>query len=281
MRRRGRSADVFDLQHPGLADPFRFSTSSDLDTVGISVKEHGLAAYETPVPDILIELIKSAPGLFIDVGANTGLYTLAAAAADRSVEVIAFEPLEPVRDLLRRNVELNRRLAKRITIEPVGLSNETGTSLFYETINNLGFISTSSSLDVHHVKEVGDELVEREIRTRTLDDFARTLGDKVISYMKVDVEGHEHAVITGGAKVLAEHRPVFTVEVLGPAEKGPIDDFLAREGYVAFAMAPGELRQRDSMTFFGDAWNHLLVPNEKTGLVLDLSRKLGLRVERG
>ncbi len=81
MRFRGRSADVFDVQHPGLADPFRFSTSGDLDTVGVSVKNAGLTAYEAPVPDILIELIGSAPGLFLDVGANTGLYTLAAAAA--------------------------------------------------------------------------------------------------------------------------------------------------------------------------------------------------------
>lgn len=281
MRHRARSTDVFDVQHPGLPNPFRFSTSSDLDTVGISVRSEGLGAYEAPVPDILIELVKSAPGLFLDVGANTGLYALAAAAADRSVEVIAFEPLEPVRDLLRRNIGLNRRLAKRITIEPLGLSNQTGTSLFYETINNLGYVSTSSSLDVRHVKEVGGELVEREVRTQTLDDYARTLGDRTIAYMKVDVEGHEHAVITGGRQVLAKHRPIFTIEVLGPAEKAPIDEFLARDEYVAFAMAPGELRQRDTVTFFGDAWNHLLVPAEKIRVVFDLCTKLGLRVERG
>lgn len=280
MRRRVRSLDVFDVQHPGLAGPFTFSTSSGLDTVGVSVQRDGLAAYETPVPDILIELIRSEPGLFLDVGANTGLYTLAAVAADRSVEAIAFEPLEPVRDLLRRNIKLNRRLAKRITIEPVGLSNETGTSKFYETINDLGFVSTSSSLDVQHVKDVGGELVERVVKTLTLDDYADTLGDKVISYMKIDVEGHEHAVIAGGRTVLARHRPLFTIEVLGPSEKAPIDDFLAEEDYVPFAMAPGVLRQRDSMMFFGDAWNHLLVPAEKINRVSDVCRTLGLRLER-
>ncbi len=195
--------------------------------------------------------------------------------------MIAFEPLEPVRDLLRHNIELNRRLAKRITIEPVGLSNETGTSLFYETINNLGFVSTSSSLDVRHVKEVGGELVEREVRTQTLDNYARTLGDKTISYMKVDVEGHEHAVITGGRPGLGQAPTHLHDRGAWPRREGPDRRLPGPEDYVAFAMAPGELRQRNRMTFFGDAWNHLLVPREKARLVLDLSRKLGLQVERG
>ena len=272
-------ADYFDVDHPGLDAPFRFSCSGELDTVGIAVRTQGLAAYEAPVTDILIELVRIAPGMVLDVGANTGLYALAAAAVDRSVQVIAFEPLETVRALLQRNVELNPELAPRITIEPVGLSNETGSFSFYETINDRGYVSTSSSLERQHVQAVGGEHVERVIHTVTLDSFAQKLDRGIVSFMKIDVEGHEHAVVSGGRRFLATHRPIFTLELLGNAERAPIDDLLDQENYFAFAMAPGVLRQRERMMFFPDAWNYLLVPAEKLKHVFALCRKLDLRLE--
>lgn len=274
-----QSADHFGVWHPRLEMTFQFGCSSDRDTVGITVRSQGLAAYEAPVTDILIELIRTAPGLVLDIGANTGLYTLAAAAADRSVEVIAFEPLEPVCDLLRHNIELNPELAPRITIEPVGLSSETGSFSFYETVNDRGYVSTSSSLEQQHVQTVGGEIVQRVIRTVTLDDFARSLGDRIVSFMKIDVEGHEHAVIAGGRQFLAKHRPIFTVELLGNAESDSIDALLSETAYLAFAMAPGVLRQCQSLMFFPDAWNHLLVPADKLNHIFALCRKLGLRLE--
>jgi FkbM family methyltransferase len=274
-----QSLDYFDVHHPALAAPFCFSSSGNLDTVGITVRTEGLAAYEAPVSDILIEMVKARPGVILDIGANTGLYTLAAAAADSTRQVVAFEPLEPVRMLLQRNIDLNPDLASRITVEPVGLSSETGSFSFYETINDRGYVSTSSSLEPQHIETVGGEHVERVIRTITLDSFAETLGERRVSFMKIDVEGHEHAVISGGRRFLAEHRPIFTIEILGNAETAPIDEFLAEASYLTFAMAPGVLRQRNQMMFFPDAWNHLLVPVEKLELVLALCRKLALKIE--
>ena len=274
-----RPADCFDVHHSGLEHAFHFSSSNNLDTVGITVREQGLAAYETPVTDILIELVKSSSGVILDVGANTGLYTLAAAAANSAIQVIAFEPLAPVRDLLQRNISLNSDLKPRIAIEPVGLSSQVGSFSFYETINNCGYVSTSSSFEPQHVDTVGDKFVEHVIRTITLDDFAQTLDGRRVSFMKIDVEGHEHAVITGGRRFLAKHRPIFTVEVLSNSEKAPIDKFLLEESYLAFAMAPAVLRRSNHIMFFSDAWNHLLVPTEKQDHIVALIRKLRLDME--
>lgn len=274
-----QSADCFNVHHSGLESAFQFSSSDNLDTVGITVREQGLAFYEAPVTDILIELVRASSGMILDVGANTGLYTLTAAAAGPMTQVIAFEPLAPVRDLLQRNISLNPDLKARITIEPVGLSSQAGSFSFYETINNRGYVSTSSSFEPQHVEVVGDEYIEHIIRTVTLDDFAQGLGGQRVSFMKIDVEGHEHAVIAGGRQFLADHRPIFTIEVLRNSEKGPIDKFLIEADYLAFAMAPGVLRQRDHMMFFSDAWNHLLVPAEKRDQIVAISRKLGLQME--
>lgn len=270
--------DHFEVRHPRLDRSFHFSADG-LDTVGNTVRDNGLAAYEAPVTDIIIEILRNSPGLFLDVGANTGLYTLAAAAVGPVTRVVAFEPLDSIRQLLQRNLALNPDLTSRITVEPVGLSNANGSFSFYETINDYGFISTSSSLEQRHAAQIGDSYVEREIKTRTLDDFGDTLGNTPISFMKVDVEGHEHAVITGGRRFIKKHRPIFSLEILSLAETGAIDSLLVEADYFAFAMSPDGLRQCEKATFFADAWNHLLVPSEKLAQVFTLCRRLSLAIE--
>lgn len=272
--------DRFDISHPRLDGGFTFTCSGELDTIGHTVRTHGLAAYEYPFTNIMIEIVKSNPGIVLDVGANTGLYTLAAAAANHATRVIAFEPLKSVRDLLQANIDLNPALLPRISVEPVGLSGESGSYSFYETINDHGLITTSSSFERRHVTEVvGGNYIEHVIRTVTLDEFGSTLGNQPISFMKIDVEGHEHAVITGGRRFIATKRPIMTVEVLGTAETGPINSLLVEADYMAFAMAPDALRQGERTVFFPDAWNHLLVPTEKVDQIFALCRRLGLRLE--
>jgi hypothetical protein len=43
---------------------------------------HGLVNYEAPAPVVFAGLLREAPGLFLDIGANTGIFTLLAAASD-------------------------------------------------------------------------------------------------------------------------------------------------------------------------------------------------------
>ncbi|MFB9048164.1 FkbM family methyltransferase [Sphingobium indicum] len=271
--------DHFEVNHSRLDDHFLFSCSGDLDTVGNTVRSQGLSSYEASFTNIFIEIAKDMPGVILDVGANTGIFTLAAVAANRSTRVIAFEPLESVRDLLKINVGLNPELAQRVAIEPVGLSNVCGSFNFYETINDCGFISTSSSLEQRHAEAVGGSYVERTIRTITLDEFGDTLGNFNVTFMKIDIEGHEHALITGGRRFISKHRPIFTLEILGDSTTESIDNLLLEGNYFSFAMAPGLLRQCDRMRFFPDAWNHLLVPAEKLSYIFTLCRRLGLQIE--
>jgi hypothetical protein len=161
----------------------------------------------------------------------------------------------------------------------VGLSQESGSFSFYETVNNLGYVTTSSSMEQGHAEQVGDDYIERTIRTITLDQFADTLGSADVTFMKIDVEGHEHAVIKGGRRFLAKHRPILTVEVLGTAEIGSINNLLVEGNYLSFAIAPDAMRQCDQIRFISDAWNHLMVPAEKVHRIFALCRRLGLRID--
>jgi FkbM family methyltransferase len=250
-----------------------------LDFIACLVSANGLAKYEEPTPAVFVGLVQAVTGSVLDVGANTGLFALLAAAANPVVRVFAFEPLATVREVLQANIASNPRLATRIAIEPIGLSRTDGKFPFFETVNDQGFISTSSSLEFDHAQRVGGEPFERTIVTQTLDHWASTMENSSIGVIKIDVEGHEHAVIQGGRYTISRHRPFIIVEVLGPSEVIPINDILVNERYLDFALAPGVLRYCQEVRFHSDGWNHLLCPAEKASQILSLCRQLALRME--
>lgn len=271
--------DKFNVSHRDLNYDINLCSSNNMDTVFNTVRDHGIDKYEEPFTNIIIEILKINPGIFMDVGANTGLYSLIAAAVDESIEVLAFEPLDSVRELLDININLNPHLASRIKVEPFALSQKKGTFQFYETINKFEFISTSSSLEKRHAAEVGDSYVERKIKTCKLNDYLKKVGEAPISFIKIDVEGHEHAVISGGRKFFAEKRPIFSVEILANSEKETINNFVKEENYLTFSMNRKSLRQCSKVEFFSDAWNHLVVPAEKINQIFQLCRALDLRID--
>ena len=92
----------------------------------------GLLLYRYGVRDADITLTKKllAPGdVFVDGGANIGLFTLAAAAqVGQTGKVIAFEPAREVRLRLIQNVALNRLL--QVEVVPFALSSAPGEATF-------------------------------------------------------------------------------------------------------------------------------------------------------
>lgn len=258
---------------------FVFGNRSRLDHIANLVQSGGLASYEAPTPGVLVSLCQDLPGLMLDIGANTGLFSLLAAAANTRMEIVAFEPLAPVRRLLTENLRLNPGLNGRIKVEPFGLSRTEGEFPFYETINDFGLVTTSSSLELDHVRQVG-QFREHRITTRTLDGWA-ALTETPIRLIKCDVEGHEHAVIEGGWQALSRHRPFIVIEVLSNAETDIHNRLMHELGYLDFALTDGTLRQCTNVRFHPDAWNHLLVPAERAGRMFTLCRQLGLTLSLG
>src|SRR6185437_8432137 len=159
-RRVSEQEAAFELSMAGLRGPIRFMFTSggERDTIAALVRQSGLASYESPTPAILAGLVSEAEGVVVDIGANTGIFTLLAAAASRAVRVCAFEPLAAPRELLRANLAFNPDLAPRIVVDRRALSRVCATLPFFETINDRGFVSTSSSLELGHATEVGNHV---------------------------------------------------------------------------------------------------------------------------
>jgi FkbM family methyltransferase len=275
--------DVFRIEFrcPAASFGFAFKARGGLDYIAGCVRQAGLAAYETPTAAVIAALAQGAPGAVLDVGANTGLYSLlAAAAAPPGAEVHAFEPLAHIREALLANIAENPGLAPRIRVHGVALSSSAGTATFYETVNNRGLLTTSSSLEASHAQMIGGECHRREISTVRLDDWAEgNLGRLRIKLMKVDVEAHEPAVLAGGMRTIAAHRPMIVLEVLGGSDHGALDRFRDELRYVDFAMTPAAMRQSLGFRHHPGGDNHLLCPEERCHEALRVARENGLAIE--
>jgi FkbM family methyltransferase len=272
--------EAFTASLPLKSIEFKLSDSGHLDYIAGLVRQHGLSSYEAPMPDLVAWLVRSLGGTMLDVGANTGLFTLLAAAANPMVKVCAFEPLQSVCGLLRANLTLNPLLASRIAVYQLGLSNVAGSFDFYETINDIGLVTTSSSLEIEHAQQVG-EYRKQTITTETMDGWAARLEGRRISFIKIDVEGHEYAVIEGARDTIARNRPFITVEVLGESRVDRIDELLFEKSYLDFVITPHALRQCLSIRHHPDGWNHLLCPSDQAAFLLQGCRELGLGIEFG
>lgn len=273
-------AFTFEIRIPSTDGSIRFvfGNRDNRDHIASFIRANGLANYEAPTPSVFARLAQQASGLALDIGANTGVFALLAAAANPQLRVCAFEPLESVRELLHENLARNPDLAPRIAVEPFALSRADGSFPFFETINDQGLVTTSSSLELEHAQQVGD-YHSSSVITRTLDGWAEALGPGAIELVKIDVEGHEDAVIEGGRKTIDHHRPFIIVEILGPCRVEAFDKMLIESDYLDIALTPSALRHCLRARFHGDAWNHLLCPAEKAQRLLALCRELDLRLE--
>ena len=150
---------------------------------------------------ILREMQKA--DVFIDVGANVGLYACMIAAIGK--RVVAIEPLRQNLDVLSQNVSLNPALQPLIEIVPSGVSDHVGSATIYGfgSVASLdsGWNATANS---HH----------ETIALSTLDNLIgdRFAGAKLL--VKIDVEGCELSVLQGARQTLMRTpKPIWFVEI--------------------------------------------------------------------
>lgn len=143
------------------------------------------AVYANPPdwPEMFVWQMRLRPDdLFVDVGANVGIYSVL--AADIGASVIAVEPNQAAASVLQQNLAMNRANAE---VYIAALSDRAGTVFFDSESDATGHISS------HGVP----------VACQTLDEL---LGDRVAAGVKIDVEGAERLVLEGATRALQEQR---------------------------------------------------------------------------
>lgn len=158
--------------------------------------------------------------LFLDIGANRGLYTYHYSSVFN--KVVAFEPVEEcyasVKRLKLRNAE----------VHSVALSDERGTATLFSPVRRGDIDFQRSSLLESAVFEVGS--VKRQVQTHTLDEFCFSEVDLI----KIDTEGAELQVLKGATKTIEKNLPLIFVEMEERHRKNAVRDgitFLKKFGY--------------------------------------------------
>lgn len=248
------------------------------DQIARDVGQGGVWGFEPPLPALFIELARRSTGDVFDVGANTGLYSILAVAANRTTRVHAVEPLPNAAELLDANLALNRRLARRVQVHRCALSDTSGTAPLYLPPPSGATIETSASLDPTFKDEVASAV---DVETRSLDDLWEEVGRPDVGLVKIDTEGTEHLVIRGAHKALESNRPVVICEVLPRARTDELTAFLARTQSFDVRLQRDRLILGEVVTFDPDAWNHAFVPQEMLPTFRAAALAVGLNVADG
>lgn len=211
----------------GLPDGRSFLYSSVAnDRIGRALFWGGLESWENETTRVFYDLAREA-AVVLDIGANTGVFSLLACTANPLATVIAFEPVPRVHDRLAENIRLNR-LQDRCEARGDAVSDTGGVTRLHVPASDL---PTSASLNASGFRGLEGILIE--VPVTTIDQVARSIGAPV-DLVKIDVEGFEDKVLEGMQEVLERSRPALVIECNtdGPVEA--IQSLLSKFGYRFF-----------------------------------------------
>ena len=130
------------------------------------------------------------PFVFLDVGANQGLFSLVAARHPLCRRVVALEPVAATYRALRANVAANG-LGDRVVTVQRALSDRTGPGTMTVSASHSGVATLGG-----HLAGTSGEGSE-PVRLTRLDDLDPALFSDLPIFAKVDVEGHEATALRG------------------------------------------------------------------------------------
>jgi FkbM family methyltransferase len=178
--------------------------------------------YEPELP-FLIEACANG-GTFLDIGANVGVYSLnIARALGKQGKVWSFEPNPECFALLKENIEINQ--IENIELCRLAVCDTDGEG-FLEAGDPRG---QWNSLKLSHKDKRAGGI---QVKTVSLDKFFFNLQPKGRIFIKVDAEGEEEGIVTGGIEFISKHRPILVLEEIKQKTHSGLHGKLVQLGYV-------------------------------------------------
>jgi FkbM family methyltransferase len=192
--------------------------------------KHSTSEYEMRIAPFLCDPHK----ISIDVGAGDAPYSVI--ICERSARVIAFEARVDQAAEIR---QMARAKNLPIEVESIALSDRAGVACLRILTKDLGRSTIERSNDLYDAD--GSSRVERRVPMLPLDDYE--LRD--VGFIKIDVEGHELAVLRGAEKTIRASMPNLLIEIEDrhrPNALQDVPEFLANFGYEGYFILDGQLK---------------------------------------
>jgi FkbM family methyltransferase len=198
------------------------------DAFGNQLLWHPITAFENATVAYLVRTLSEPSDHarhLIDVGANTGFFSLLMLALDARATVTAFEPTPRIYSGLVTNLHINDFSSRGCAVS-AALSDQHGTMTLHVPRND----STAASLARDHAQKFayGAAVEEFSVSVTPFDDLALP---GPICGCKIDVEGHELHVLRGMSTMLARDKPWLIVEALTLERLDELRKFLDPFGY--------------------------------------------------
>jgi FkbM family methyltransferase len=183
-----------------------------------------MGLYEPHVASLIVSLL--APGgVFYDIGANAGYYSLIASKiVGPDGRVIAFDPVPKNAETVREQIALNG-FDERCKVERLAVSGASGSFSF--VIDEVNANSHLSEHNVPHLKNTGQVI---EVAAVTLDEYAA--GNPRPALIKMDIEGAEVDALKGARELLSSaDAPTCLISTHSDELERGVKEILAGHGY--------------------------------------------------
>lgn len=153
--------------------------------------------------------------LFVDVGANMGVYTILASGHKKS-RTISVEPIPSTFNHFLNNINVNH-LSDKVDALNIGLGGADGKLFFTKDFDTVNHVVAESDGGANTI----------EVEVKTLD---HVLNGKSPSLLKIDVEGFETEVLKGAAQTLKNNRlEAIIIELNGSGTRYGYDEMCIHE----------------------------------------------------
>lgn len=179
-----------------------------------------LRAYEKSELKAVSNILK--PGdVFLDLGANLGLYSLhASRIVGENGKVISFEPFSINFNALKEHISMNQ--LSNIRPENLAVGKTPGTITLYhnESEDNLGMVTASPIEDA----------IKEEVKVVSIDAYLEEESLQKVNFIKIDIEGFEYPTLLGMENTLKTYAPDILIEILddskAPQNENQVEDYL-------------------------------------------------------
>lgn len=226
-------------------------------------------SFENDTGWIFKELCKYS-NTIVDIGANTGIYSLIAKSINSNTEIFAFEPAEGTYYKLLKNNQVNDF---DIVCEKIALSNHNGKSVFYDVPDKN---QTSASLSGRKLKNwdgYNGLINEYEVLVQTFDSYVKEKNIQNVDLVKIDVEMHEPEVLQGMIESIKHFKPYILVEVLEDDIGETIENYFDEDWLFFHLKNENELVKTEKIRRVDYLWNYFLVHKDRYEPISELIQK--------
>lgn len=226
--------------------------------------------YEKKTLEIWSKL-SAIEGIILDVGAHTGIYSLAAMKSIKKGDVLSFEPHFLNFARLNLNLRGNGFSTKTMFMNAVGKSNQIQP---FSVMNNIDYLSSGGKIG--NLKNQ----ITTQIQTLAIDSLLDKTARNNVKLVKIDVEGNEYECLQGMEETINLSKPIIFFECMSERYNREIESFLKYYDYIFFIIddLKGLLKETENITpIFDDnnniiykSINRLAIPRININLIAEL-----------